>query len=149
MPNAVTEAEVKEFLENSKLNLQLATIDDKGFPNIYPVWFYYEKESRKMYVGTQKSTKKIQNITRNPDKVYFSVDDDNFPYRGVKGRAVASISEDIQKNVDIVEKINLKYLGTLEHPLAKMLMENTRNGTEVVVELTPIYFSAWDFGKAM
>jgi hypothetical protein len=49
----------------------------------------------------------------------------------------------------IVERINLKYLGTLEHPLAKMLMENTQNGTEIVVELTPTYFSAWDFGKAM
>jgi len=46
----------------------------------------------------------------------------------VKGRAAAKISEDIQKNLPIMEAINMKYLGTLEHPLAKMLMENTRNG---------------------
>jgi len=79
-------------------------------------------------VGTQKSTKKFQNIRRNPDKIYFSIDDENFPFKGVKGRAVAKISEDIQKNLPIVQKINIKYLGTIEHPLAKMIMENTRNG---------------------
>jgi len=35
-----------------------------------------------------------------------------------------------------MEKINVKYLGTLEHPLAKMLMENTRNGIEIVIKIT-------------
>jgi len=67
----------------------------------------------------------------------------------VKGRGVARVLENIQQNLQIVEKINMKYLGTLEHPLAKMLMDNTRNGTEVVIEITPKFFSAWDFGKAM
>ena len=47
-----------------------------------------------------------------------------------------------------MEKMNLKYLGTLEHPLAKRLMDNTRNRIEVVIEITPKFFSAWDFGKA-
>jgi general stress protein 26 len=148
MPSPVTEAEVERFLE-SKLNIQLATIDEEGYPNIQPIWFYYDKESGKIYTGTQKTTKKIQNIRRNPGKIYFSIDDENFPYKGVKGRGEASISEDRQKNLAIVEKINLKYLGTLEHPLAKMLMDNTRNGTELVIEITPKFFSAWDFGKAM
>jgi hypothetical protein len=47
----------------------------------------------------------------------------------------------------MVEKINLKYLGTLDHPLAKMLIDNTRNGIETVLEITPKFFSTWDFGK--
>ena len=33
----------------------------------------------------------------------------------------------------MVEKINLKYLGTLDHPLAKMLIDKTRNGIETVL----------------
>ena len=148
MPKPVTEDEINQFLQ-SKLNVQIATIDDEGYPTIQPVWFLYDGQAGKMYTGTQKTTKKVQNIRRNPDKVYFSIDDENFPYKGVKGRASATISEDVRKNLSIIEKINLKYLGTLEHPLAKMLMENTRNGTEVVVEIMPKYLSAWDFGKAM
>lgn len=147
MPKPVTEPEVQRFLE-SKLNMQLATLDEKGYPNIQPVWFYYDAVSRVIYTGTQKGTKKVQNISRDPHKIYFSIDDENFPYKGVKGRGVASISEDKEKNIYIMEKINLKYLGTLEHPLAKMLMENARNGTEVVIAITPKFFSAWDFAKA-
>jgi nitroimidazol reductase NimA-like FMN-containing flavoprotein (pyridoxamine 5'-phosphate oxidase superfamily) len=116
---------------------------------IQPAWFLYDKESSKIYIATSKMSKKIKNILRNPDKIYFSIDDENYPYKGVKGRGVARISEDIQKNLSIMEKVNIKYLGTLEHPLAKMLIENTRNGIEVVIEITPKFFSAWDFSKAM
>ena len=143
----VTETEVNNFLE-SKLNIQIATIDEEGYPIIQPVWFVYDKESNKIYAGTSKMTKKIHNIKRNPDKIYFCVDEENYPYKGVKGRGVARISEDIQKNLPIIEKINMKYLGTLDHPLAKTLMENTRNGSEVIIEITPKFFSAWDFSKA-
>jgi general stress protein 26 len=148
MPRPVTEAEVNELLE-SKLNVQIATIDQEGYPTIQPLWFLYDKDSGKIYTATQKMTKKVQNIRRNPDKIYFSVDDENYPYKGVKGKAVARISEDIQENISIVRKINIKYLGTLEHPLAKMIIENTTKGIEVVIEIIPKFFSAWDFGKSM
>jgi general stress protein 26 len=148
MPGPVTEAEVNELLE-SKLNIQIATIDQEGYPTIQPLWFLYDKDSGKIYTATQKMTKKVQNIRRNPDKIYFSVDDENYPYKGVKGKAVARISEDIQENISVVRKINTKYLGTLEHPLAKMIIENTTKGIEVVIEIIPKFFSAWDFGKSM
>jgi general stress protein 26 len=148
MPRPVTEAEVNELLE-SKLNIQIATFDQEWYPTIQPLWFLYDKDSGKIYTATQKMTKKVQNIRRNPDKIYFSVDVENYPYKGVKGKAVARISEDIQENISIVRKINIKYLGTLEHPLAKMIIENTTKGTEVVIEIIPKFFSAWDFGKAM
>ena len=38
----MTKQEAERFLE-SKLNLQIATIDEQGEPNIQPVWFYYDK----------------------------------------------------------------------------------------------------------
>ena len=127
----------------------MATIDEEGYPIIQPIWFLYDKESTKIYVSTQKMTKKARNIYTNPDKIYFSIDDTDFPYKGVKGRGIARISEDIDWNIPIVEKINIKYLGTNEHPLANMIMENTRKGIQIVIEIMPKYFSAWDFGKAM
>ena len=148
MPKPVTETEVNNFLLQSKLNIQIATIDEEGYPMIQPTWFLYEDDTGKLYTGTQKMTRKVQNIRKNPDKIYFSIDDENYPYKGVKGMAVARISEDIQKNLPIVEKINLKYLGTLEHPLAQRLMENTRNGIEIIIEIIPKFFSTWNFSKA-
>ena len=34
----------------------------------------------------------------------------------------------------------------MEHPLANMIMENTRKGIQIVIEIIPKYFSAWDLG---
>ncbi|HEX7033285.1 MAG TPA: pyridoxamine 5'-phosphate oxidase family protein [Nitrososphaera sp.] len=146
MSKPVTEADVERLL-GSKLNLQLATLDEEGHPNVAPVMFYYDRDSGKMYVNADKKSKKVQNIRRNPEKVYYSIDDENLSYEGVKGRARATIIEDTQRNVSILEKINLKYLGTLEHPVAKELAEKTRNGTCGTIEITPKFFSAWNLGK--
>ena len=141
----MTEQEVDKFLE-SKLNLQLATIDEMDDPNIQPTWFYYVKSERKFLIVTPKMSKKVQNIRRK-STVYFSIDDENFPYKGVKGKGVVIIVDDPKKVIQAVEKINLKYLGSLDHPLAKMLMDNAKNGTEIMVEINPKFFSTWDFGK--
>jgi general stress protein 26 len=142
----MTEAEVDSFLER-KSNVQLATIDEMGDPNIQPLWFYYDKNAKKLYIMTNKATKKIQNIRSKP-AVYFSIDDENFPYKGVKGKGTVTILEDPKGIMPIVEKINLKYLGTLDHPLAKRIMDNTRSGNQVLLKIDPKFFSTWDFGKA-
>jgi len=57
MPNSVSETEVTNFLA-SKLNIQIATIDEDGYPMIQPIWFLFNKESDKIYIATQKMTKK-------------------------------------------------------------------------------------------
>jgi hypothetical protein len=41
------EEEIDRFLLESKLNLQLATIDEMGDPNIQPIWFCYDKSNNK------------------------------------------------------------------------------------------------------
>lgn len=63
-----------------------------------------------------KAAKKVRNL-RSKLNVYFSVDDENFPYKGVKSKGTATIIEDPEKTVPLGEKINMKYLGTLDHPI--------------------------------
>ncbi|HXG08098.1 MAG TPA: hypothetical protein VNI77_12320 [Nitrososphaera sp.] len=76
-----------------------------------------------MYVNAYKESRRVQNIRSNPDRVYYSINDENLAYEGVKGSAQAIIIEDTQRNISIPEKINLKYFGTLEHPIARELIE--------------------------
>lgn len=76
---SMSKEEVGTFLEN-KLNLQIGTIDDDGDPNIQPVWFNYDKDREKFLIITLKATKKIKNL-RNKPNVYFSIDDENLPYK--------------------------------------------------------------------
>src|SRR5919202_5973999 len=109
------EAERFLLLESSKLNLQIATIDEKGEPNIQPVWFYYDKDQGELLIITSKSAKKTQNLSKRPT-IYFSVDDESPPYKGVKGKGNATIVEDPNRILHQAEKISMKYLGTLDHP---------------------------------
>ena len=84
--SSMDKEEVNKFLE-SKLLLQIGTIDD-GDPNIHPVWFYYDRDKEKLLVITPKITKKVKNLRSKPN-VYFSVDDVNITYKGVKGKGIA------------------------------------------------------------
>lgn len=139
--NALTEKQVEEFLSKSKLNLLLGTIDPKGEPNIHPVWYYHE--NGKLYVETSKSSSKVKNI-KNNNAVYFCIDDEKIPYKGVRGKGTAKISENIERNTPIASKIMIKYTGSLDNQIAKFLMDGVKNGFSVILEITPKYYATWD-----
>jgi general stress protein 26 len=145
----MTREEAERFLE-TKLNLQIATIDEKGEPNIQPVWFYYDKDQGKLLITTSKLAKKTQNLRRRPT-IYFSIDyenyDGNLPPKGVKGKGTATIVEDPNRIVPQADRISMKYLGTVDHPVAKMITEGAKNGEIVLVEISPKFFSTWDYSK--
>lgn len=146
----MTREEAERFLE-SKLNLQIATIDEKGEPNIHPVWFYYDKDRRKLLITTSKLARKTQNLRRKPT-IYFSIDnenyDENLPPKGVKGKGTVTIvEEDPNRIVPQADRISMKYLGTLDHPVAKMITDGVMKGEVVLVEISPKFFSTWDYGK--
>jgi PPOX class probable F420-dependent enzyme len=141
----MTQEEVERFLEN-KLNLQMATTDEQGEPNIQPVWFYFDKNGEKLTITTSKLAKKTQNL-RNKPTVYFSIDDEHLPYKGVKGKGIATIVEDPNRTVSEGDRISMKYLGTLDHPIAKMITDHSKKGDNVVIEINPKFFSTWDYGK--
>ena len=143
--SGMTTEEAERFLEG-KLNLQIANIDEKDEPNIQPVWFYYDKDLGKLLLTTSKLAKKTRNLRRK-STIYFSIDDENLPYKGVKGKGNATVVEDPNRIVPQAEKISLKYLGTLDHPAAKEMADRSKNGEGVLVEISPKFFSTWDFGK--
>jgi len=145
MGSPMEEDAVKEFL-TSKMNLQIATIDSEGDPVIQPVWYFYDQSADKIYFNTSRESQKIKNIGRK-STVYFSVDEDTSPYRCVKGKAKARVSDDSNRNVAIVESMAIKYLGDLDHPFSRQLLDQLKRGDSLVLELTPAYYSTWDFGQ--
>ena len=69
-----------------------------------------------------------------------------FPIKGVKGKGSVTIVEDPTITVSEGEKISMKYLGTLDHPIAKMI-ESSKKGENVLIEISPKFFSTWHYGK--
>jgi len=139
--STLSEAQVEEFLSKNTLNLLLGTIDDKGEPNVHPVWYVYEDGN--LFVETSKTSFKVKNI-KNKNTVYFCIDDETKPYKGVRGKATVSISDNIKKNISMAEKIMIKYTGNLDNDVAKFLMDGVKNGLSVLLEITPKYFATWD-----
>lgn len=138
----LSESQVRSFLSNGKLNLQLGTVDEKGEPNIHPVWFLFEND--KIYLATAKESKKAKNAIKNKT-VYYSIDDENLPYKGVKGKGIVQASTNPEKNLKIAEKIILKYTGSLESEIGKWIIGQVKFGNEIVLEITPKFYSAWSF----
>ena len=46
-----------------------------------------------------------------------------------------------------MEKIIVKYLGNIEHPMAQALLDMQKKGQSVVLEISPEYYSTWDYSK--
>lgn len=141
-----TEVQTIDFLSTGKLNLLLGTIDDKGEPNVHPVWYLYE--NGKLYIETSKTAKKADNARKNKT-VYFCIDDEVMPYKGVRGKGTIRILDDPLSNIPIAEKIMIKYTGNLENEVAKFLMDGVKNGLSVLLEITPKYFATWDHSTGL
>ena len=86
-------------------------------------------------------------IKKHKPVVYFSIDDENLPYKGVKGKGIVTIVDDPDRVVPQADRISMKYLGTLDHPIAKMITDSSKKGDVVVIEISPKFFSTWDYGK--
>ncbi len=147
MPNApgMDQSEIDIFLASSKTPLRLGTTNSKGEPNIHPIWYHYANQ--KIYLMSNKNTVKVRNMNQNKT-VYFSVDTDAMPNRGVKGKGTATIIKDPGKTLSISEKIVAKYLGDLNSSMAKNIVDEVKKGSEVLVEITPHFFSTWDYTKS-
>jgi general stress protein 26 len=142
----LSEQETKDFLTTGKLNVHLGTVDENGHANIHPAWYFYDPSKDKIYVETSKQSKKTYNLRKN-ENIYFCIDDPKPPYKGVRGKGSVKIHEDINFNVPIAEKIMVRYLGNLENPGAQALLDMQRKGLSVVLEISPKYYSTWDYSK--
>ena len=47
----------------------------------------------------------------------------------------------------IVERIVVKYLGSIEHPMSQTIIGSIRNNEAIIIEITPKFYSTWDHGK--
>ncbi|MGH9925351.1 MAG: pyridoxamine 5'-phosphate oxidase family protein [Nitrososphaeraceae archaeon] len=142
----LSEQDLKEFLTTKVLNLHLGTVDEEGHSNIHPVGYYYDQSDNKFYILTGKESKKTSNLKKN-QMVYFCIDDPNPPYKGVRGKGTARILEEANFNLGIWEKVMARYLGNLEDPMAIALKDELKKGESIVLEISPKYYSTWDYGK--
>ncbi len=143
-----TEEDVKNFLTNNngRLLIHMGTVDEKGEPNVFPTGYYFDRDLDKIYIATPKRSKKVSNLSVK-SIVSYCIDDPNPPYKGVRGKGKVKIHEDINHNMAIVKKLIMSRSSSLEDPMSKWLLSETERGNEVILEITPSYYSTWDFSE--
>ncbi|MDG6985433.1 MAG: pyridoxamine 5'-phosphate oxidase family protein [Nitrososphaerota archaeon] len=141
----MSEHDARRFLESSRSTLLLGTLNSDGSPMIHPVWYHFDSATTKLYFYTEPALKKAANIRRNKS-VYFDVDSDRWPYKGVKGKGTAKLVVSKAKSYSIASKILRRYVKK-DKPLIEFALDKVKKGGYVVFEITPAYFTSWDYGK--
>jgi nitroimidazol reductase NimA-like FMN-containing flavoprotein (pyridoxamine 5'-phosphate oxidase superfamily) len=145
--NSMTEDEAKDFMTKRTI-LHMGIVDNKGESIVAPVGYYFDSNSNKIYITTHKNSEKVRSLS-NKKIMSFCVDDPNLPYKGVRDKGQVKVLEEINYNRLIAERLLMRSLGSLEHPTSKWLLGEIEKGNEAVLEVSPLYYSTWDYGKTI
>ena len=68
-----------------------------------------------------------------------------FRIRSQKVKGIATKIEDPNRTVSQGDRISMKYLGTLDHLIAKVITDHSKKGDNVVIEITKVlvYMGIW------
>ena len=55
--------------------------------------------------------------------------------------------EEVNFNLGTWKRIMARYLANLEDTMAIALKDKLKKGNSIVLEISPKYFSTWDYGK--
>ena len=143
--NGMSERDARKFLTRSRSTLLLGTTDADGSPMIHPVWYYFDSTKTKLYFYTEPALKKAKNV-KERSRIYFDVDSDKWPYKGVKGKGRAKLINENREALSFARKILARYVRKGQ-PMTQSVLEKVKAGGYVVFEITPAYFTSWDYGK--
>lgn len=133
---------IHRHLQDAVVPMRLASIGGDGFPVVQSLWFLHEEGG--LWCATQRTAHVVRRLERNP-RCGFEIAADRIPYRGVRGRAVASIVPD--RGGEMLRRLLVRYTGGTTSKLAERLL--ARADGEVALRLGDLRVSSWDFTARM
>jgi len=135
-------AAVKGFIDAHPIPLKVSVLTESGWPVLCSLWVL--EEEGKLLLATKRSAKVVECLSRDP-RCAFELSTEQPPYSGIRGRALASIDE--TRGKEVLDQVLLRYLGSLEVPLAKQLRADADEEVAIVLDLQMVY--SWDYTKRM
>jgi len=133
---------LQNFYEETIIPLRLSCQTPSGWPVVLSLWYLFEAGA--LYCATPRSARVVEYLRAEP-RCAFEVAADHPPYCGVRGQALASIDE--QRGLEILERLLLRYTGSVDTPFARNLLNRTV--AEVAIRLEPQRVYTWDFSARM
>jgi nitroimidazol reductase NimA-like FMN-containing flavoprotein (pyridoxamine 5'-phosphate oxidase superfamily) len=129
-------------LAETVVPLRLACVEASGHPRVLSLWFEWREGA--LWCATSPRSRLAGWLAAEP-RCGFEVVPDAPPYRGVRGRARATL--DAARGGEVLERLVDRYVGSRETRLAQWLL--ARKADEVAVRLEPLSFSSLDFSPRM
>lgn len=122
--------------------IRIALLDGKGTPRVVSLW-YLQRDGR-LYCATHRTAWIVAQLKRNP-RVGFDISTNSPPYRGARG--TGTIRLEPMGDQPLLEQLATRYLGASNPELTHWLL--SRQGEELLLELTPDQVSQWDYSHRM
>jgi len=135
-------ARIERHLADTVIPLRLACASASGHPQIVSLWYLWHEGA--LWCATSPRARVVGWLERDP-RCAFEVASDAPPYRGVRGRARASL--DPARGGEILELLVDRYLGSHETSFARWLL--ARAPDEMAIRLEPRALASWDFAGRM
>ena len=136
------ESEIRAFLNVSTIPMRLAFLNKNDEPMICSLWFKFMDDS--LWSASHENSYIVKQL-KNNGKVSFEISTNEYPYKGVRGKALAELSKLDADNV--LAGLIDKYLDERNSKLAAWLM--SRSDSKYVLKRTPSLLNAWDFSSRM
>lgn len=133
---------IRAYLHQARIPVRLAGVAPSGWPVVLSLWFLPESDA--IWCSTA-CTAKIVSLIESNEKCGFEIASEEMPYRGVRGRARATIDPDRGKLV--LQSLIDRYLENSKSPLARRLLSRADN--EVAIKLEILRYQSWDFSTRM
>jgi len=130
-----------ENLPSSLQPLRISVQTARG-PLIVPLWFVWQEG--RFWCATQSDSMVVRALQADP-RCAFDLSTNDMPYRGVRGRGSVRCLPEFGGKV--LEQLIDRYRVDRESRLARWLL--SRRTTEVALEITPVWQTAWDYSERM
>jgi len=140
--SAWSRAQVEAFLRTFTAPMRVAANSATGFPTLCSLWFRYE--AGRIACATHRDARIARLLAADP-RCAFELAPNDPPYRGVRGRGLATVSPD--GAADLLGELVDRYLGGRDTHLARWLL--ARVETEVAITIEIDHLSSWDYTARM
>ena len=134
--------EIQRFLKETTIPMQIAVNDTNTNPLLISLWFISDGLS--LWCATQSSAKILRHMQSHP-VCGFQISPETMPYRGVRGQAKVTLSDDDGPRV--LETVVDKYIDEQESDFSRWLL--ARKDTEIAIKLEPLKITSWDYSARM
>jgi nitroimidazol reductase NimA-like FMN-containing flavoprotein (pyridoxamine 5'-phosphate oxidase superfamily) len=139
---ALSKSEIETFLADRPIPVRLACRTPADHLWMVSLWYRYR--DGRLICATAKKADIVRFLEHDP-RVAFEVSTNDQPYRGVRGRGVATITADEDKAA--LRTLLERYQGGTDTPLAEQLLREDRKEVAITVEPAVVY--GWDFSDRM